>query len=245
MVARIYIVITKWLCILPPNLFEKARITIWFPEIRRFLETLAIARCRHGSSWHLELPPLSLSLSHSLSWYVALYINQPAPAVHKLAVWVEAGLSSLHFAKLTRTKSLPHYWRTRVRRPRREPADPGNPTFFFPFRPPSPLSLYSPRVGGCERDDKAQRTCVTLSYPVPPPSSSLCRVFLLRYVCTLDPGPHIVPRDLLRTHTRRILHCSAVGNSSRDPTVLVMVAVGFSSLLSRDRRHIWKRNPKE
>lgn len=232
--------IAEWLCIWNCQAKKQGLryAFLWFPGIRRFLETLAIARGRHGSSWRL------LEFSRSLPRYVALCINQPAPAVHKLVVWVEAGLSSLHFAKLTRTKSLPHYWRTRVRRPRREPADPGNPAFFFPFRPPSPLSLYSPRVGECERDDKAQRTCVTLSYPVPP-SSSLCLVFLLRYVCTLDPGPHIVPRDLLRTHTRRILHCSAVGNSSRDPAVLVMVVVGtvgFSSLLFR--HHIWKRNPE-
>jgi len=139
------------------------------------------------------------ALSRNLPGYVASRINQLA--VHKLAVWVEAGLSSLHFAELTRTKSLPHYWRTRVRRPRREPADPGNPAFFFPFRPPSPLSLYSPpRVGGCEHDDKAQCTCVTLSYPVPPSSSLSTSSSLL---CTYPrPGTaHCSARSPAYSHT--------------------------------------------
>lgn len=166
-----------------------------------------------------------------------------------MAVWVEAGLSSLHLAKFTRTKSLPHYWRTRVRRPRREPADPGNPEFFSPFRPPSPLSLYSPRVGGCERDDKAQRTCVTLSYPVP--CSPLRPRSLPRLPSPLRTYPrpgtaHCSARSPAYSHTTYITLFRAREFVSRS-AVLVMVVVGtvgFSSLLSRDRRHIWKHNPE-
>lgn len=184
------------------------------------------------------------ALSRNLPGYVASRINQPA--VHKLAVWVEAGLSSLHFAKLTRTKSLPHYWRTRVRRPRREPADPGNPAFFFlSVRPLRFLSIRLLESADVNTTIRPSVRAWLSRTPCPLHPRSLPR--LLRYVRTLDPGPHIVPRDLLRTHTRRILHCSAVGNSSRDPTVLVMVVVGTvspCSYLDRDRRHIWKRNPE-
>jgi len=166
---------------------------------------------------------LSLSLSCNLPRYVASRINQPAPAVHKLAVWVEASLSSLHFAKLTCTKSLPHYWRTRVRRPRC-PRILGIRHFFSPFRPPSPLSLYSPRVGGCERDDKAQRTCVTLSYPVSPfrprsllfslpsplcmyPRPGTCTLFrAISCVLTHDVY-YVVPRSGIRREISSARHC--------------------------------------
>jgi len=190
---------------------------------------------------------LSLSLSCNLPRYVASRINQPAPAVHKLAVWVEASLSSLHFAKLTCTKSLPHYWRTRVRRPRCPRIWESGIFFLLSVRPLRFLSirLESADVNATIRPSVRAWLSRT---PSPPFVLALCfSLFLLRYVCTLDPGlAHCSARSPAYLHTTYITLFRGREFVARSAVLVIVVVgtVGFSSLLSRDHRHIWKRNPE-